>query len=337
MKLWTFEEKRKDTMTSKYLLPLRGQLSISLLALLAALGLLLVSATSVLADTVHVYDNAHVLNVSQVQSEAASLPNPLDIYTTNTFTGTTSDFDQRTIGHITSPNLIVIAIDTVHKHLSIDGGKSVPLSTSQYSSARDAFISSFRSNSDYTSATIAAIDSLKSSLSNSAPATGTSRAVGGIFSSVLGTVCCVGVILLVIAGVIFAATRGVFRRRFGFGRQQGVPYQQPGYPYNQGYPPPQNYYGPGYNQGQGVNPWVAGGLGAAGGGFLGYELGKEAGEREAREQGQGGDFGGGSSGDFGGGSSGDFGGGGGDFGGGSGGDFGGGGGGDFGGGSSGNF
>jgi hypothetical protein len=302
--------------------------TIGLLAVVAALALVLVTATAVLADTVHIYDVAHVLNGSQVQSDASSLPYPIDIYTTNTFNGSTSAFDQRTSGHLTSSRLIVIAIDTQHKHLTIVGGKSVPLSSSQYSSARDAFVSSYRSsNGDYTTPTIAAIDSLKSSLGGSSPVPGASG--GGLFSGLFGTLCCVGLVILVIVGVIFAATRGVFRRMFGFGgRQRGVPYQQPyQQPYNQGYPP---NYGPGYNQGQGINPWVAGGLGAAGGGLIGYELGKEAGEREASGQGQGGDFGGGSSGDFGGG--------GGDFGGGSSGDFGGGGGGgDFGGGSSGDF
>ncbi len=294
--------------------------TIGLLAVVAALALLLVTATVALADTVHIYDAANVLNVSQVQGDASSLPYPIDIYTTNTFNGSTSAFDQRTSGHLTSSRLIVIAIDTKHKHLTIIGGKSVPLSSSQYSSARDAFVNSYRSNQDYTAATIAAIDSLKSSLgAGSSPVPGASG--GGLFSGLFWP-CCLGLVILVIVGVIIAAARGVFRRMFGFGgRQRGVPYQQPyQQPYNQGYPP---NYGPGYNQGQGINPLVAGGLGAAGGGLIGYELGKEAGEREAGEQGQGGDFGGGGGGDFGGGSSGDFGGGGGggDFGGGSSGDF----------------
>jgi hypothetical protein len=87
-----------------------------------------------------------------------------------------------------------------------------------------------------------------------------------------------------------------------------------------------------------MNPWAAGGLGAAAGGLIGYELGKEAGEREADQQNQGDGGWAGASGDFGGNNGGDFGGGGGDFGGGGSGDFGGGGGGgDFGGGSSGDF
>ena len=117
-----------------------------------------------LPSEAHVYDAAHVLNVSQVQNDATSLPYPLDIYTPDTFNGSTSAFDQRTAGHLTSSRLIVIAIDTVHKHLAIVGGSSVPLSSSQYGSARDAFVNSFQSNQDYTAATIAAIDSLRSSL-----------------------------------------------------------------------------------------------------------------------------------------------------------------------------
>ena len=120
-------------------------------------------APQTLPSEVHVYDAANVLNVSLVQHDAASLPDPIDIYTTNTFNGSTSAFDQRTAGHLTSSRLIVIAIDTLHKHLAIVGGSSVPLSTSQYSNARDAFVNSFRSNQDYTAATIAAIDSLRSS------------------------------------------------------------------------------------------------------------------------------------------------------------------------------
>jgi hypothetical protein len=39
-------------------------------------------------------------------------------------------------------------------------------------------------------------------------------------------------------------------------------------------------YGPGYPQQSGMSPWAAGGLGAIGGGLLGYELGRMAGEHE---------------------------------------------------------
>jgi hypothetical protein len=321
----------------------------SMIASAAALCLLLAVTTSALAATVNISDQAGVLNQSQVQSVASSLPYPINIYTANNFQGTSSDFDQRTRSHLTNPNLIVIAIDTVHKHLAIVGGSNVPLSSSQYNAAVQAFKNSFNGG-DYTGATVAAIRSLQNSLNSAPVAPGnnpgsrnTPAPGGGLFGGLgTSTLCCIGLLVLA-ALALFAFFR---RRRSGglFGRNPAMAPPPPYNPYNQPYPP---NYGPGYgpyNQGGGIGPLGAGGLGAAAGGFLGYELGKEAGEREDREQGgyqgdnSGGNFGGG---DFGGGASGDFGGGGGDFGGGAGGDFGGGGGGDFGGGggggSSGNF
>ncbi len=309
-----------------------------LFALVLALGLLLIMPLVGQANTVYISDAAHVLNAGQVRTEAANLPDPINIYTTNTFNGSTSSFDQETRSHLTSANLLVMAIDTVHKHLAIVGGSNVPLSNSQYNDATQAFVSAYSSNnSSYTAATIASISSLRSALGGVSSSNSTN---GGIFSGLLSTLLCVGLIILVIAGVFFV----IRRRRSGFGRSampmggNPMPYNQPynrpyNQPYNQGYPP--NYGGP-YNQGQGINPLAAGGLGAAAGGLLGYELGKEQGEDQMRDQGQyqggggGNDFGGGSSADFGSNNGGDFGGGSGaDFG--SGGD-GGGGGGDFGGG-----
>ncbi len=310
------------------------------LAIVTVFCLMLVSACGGGNNTVHIYDNAGVLDKGRVQNEASTLPKPIDIYTVNTFTGTKSDFDRATRAKLGSnPELIVIAVDTVHHHMAVVKGSNVPLSNSQLNEAVSAFASNYH-NGDYTGATVASIDSLRNSIGTTSGSPG-----GGISSGVLGVFCLIG-LLIIGAIVVF----GLFlRRRFGGFRAPSpvdMPYQQP---YNQGYPP--NYYGP-PNQGPGMNPWVAGGLGAAAGGFLGYELGKEQGEREAGEQGQGdggwagasGDFGGGSAGDsggggggdFGGGAGGDFGGGGGDFGGGGGGDFGGGGG-DFGGGSGGDF
>jgi hypothetical protein len=115
---------------------------------------------------VHIYDNAQIMNTVLVQHYAATLAYPIDIYTTNEFTGTSTDFDRATASHITNPNLIVIAIDTVNKHIAIYGGSSVPASSSIYSDA----ITSFRDNyndGDYTNATIAAINSLKSSVGSS--------------------------------------------------------------------------------------------------------------------------------------------------------------------------
>jgi hypothetical protein len=299
----------------------RRRLMMGLIATLAALCLLLVTTMGALADTVNIFDKAGVLNTSQVQSEAAKLPYPVNIYTMNNFTGTETAFNQeavRTLNDAHNPRLIVIAIDTNKKFLAIVGGKDVSTSNSVYNDAVNAFKSNFNVG-DYTGATIAALHSLQSSL-GAAPVSGNGSAGFSLLP-----LCLVGLLvlgLIVIVGVVFMRRARMRVPPY----PMGTPYQQP---YNQGYPP--NYYGPGYNQGSGVNPWVAGGLGAAAGGFIGYELGKEQGEDQAREQGNvgGGDFGGGAGGTFGGDGGGDFGGGGGgDFGGG-GGDFGGGGGGSF--------
>ncbi len=330
-----------------------------LIAIITVLCLLLMSNLTVSASTVTINDPQHVLNASQVQSEGQNLSYPLDIYVTNNFSGTRTQFDQRVKQDINSSNKIVMAIDTGHKYLAIAGGASVPLSNNQYQNAVNAFSSNFN-NGDYTGATIAAMHSLENTLSansnnpnnqNTTPASNNSAA-GGLASNLLGTLLCVGLVILAIIVALFF----VLRRRRGFGGwgRANAPYQQPVAPYNQynqGYPPGYGPGYPGYNQG-GMNPLAAGGIGAAAGGIIGYELGKEQGEDQVRDQqinndnqnndnggfggGAGGNFGGNDNGGGGGGAGGDFGGG--DWGGGGGNDWGGGGGGgDAGGGAGGNF
>jgi hypothetical protein len=332
-------------MSRVYSQPIVGRLRTGLFAIIGALCLLCITVTVTFANTVNIYDNAGVLNQSQVRSEASSLSYPIAIYTTNSFGGSTSSFDQTAVSKISNSNLIVIAIDTVHHHLAIVGGRSVSLSNSQYTDARNAFSSNFHSN-DYTTATVAAVRSLHDASSGGLSVPGLGSSSGGGIG--FGTLCCIGLLVLAALagfGVIRGRRRGSGFFNQGFNRGPIAPPYNPNYnQYNQPYPPNYGPGYPGYNQNQGMNPLAAGGLGAAAGGLLGYELGKEQGEREGDQGGDGGGFGGGSSGDFGGGnndgggfgggSSGDFGGGGGDSGGGSSGDFGGG---DSGGGSSGSF
>lgn len=304
------------------------------LASISAFCLFLLLALPAFASTVSISDQAGVLDQARVRSAASSLGYPLNIYTVNNFSGSTSSFDQRTASHLTSSNLIVISISTNLHHMAVVYGKSVPLGNGGADSAKNAFVNSYQNNpGDYTAATISSIQSLESTLGSSSSGThGEGNTAGsGISAFALVGGCLIG--LLILGGLFFLITRGARRRGGGFFNRQPQ-YIDPNY--GQGYAPnydPNYGPGPGYQQRGGMNPWAAGGLGAAAGGLIGYELGKEAGEHEARRDegyNNGGNFGGGSSGDFGGGSSGDFGGG-------SGGDFGGGSGGDFGGGSSGNF
>jgi hypothetical protein len=287
----------------------------AILGMIAIFCILLISACGGGSNTVHVYDNAGVLDQNRVQNEASTLPSSIDIYTVNTFTGSKSEFDQTTRSKLgNNPNLIVEAIDTVHHHMAIVRGSNVSLSSSQIQSAISAFASNY-GNGDYSGATIASIDSMRNSLGT----TGGSGAGGGLGFLLIAILAILGIFLII--GFIARRSLGGYRRSAPMGMP---PYQQP---YNQQYPP--NYYPPGYYQNPGMNPWAAGGIGAAAGGLIGYELGKEAGENQGNQQGQGDGGWAGGSGDFGGNFGGDFGGGGGDFGGGGGGDFGGGGSGNF--------
>ncbi len=63
-------------------------------------------------------------------------------------------------------------------------------------------------------------------------------------------------------------------------QRYGRPAYGPGYGYP-GYGRPM--YGPAYSPQAGMSPWAAGGLGALGGGLLGYHLGQMAGEQHASE------------------------------------------------------
>jgi len=328
----------------------------SIVAIIATCCLLLLATVSAFASTVNISDAANVLNKSQVQSQASGLGYPVNIYTTNTFSGTSSSFDQQTASKLTNSNMIVLAIDTSNKLFAVTGGKNVPIRNSQYTDAYQTFKTNYSNSSDgYTRATVAALQTLQTAIqsngSSSASGTGSNTAnpvtSNGLFGGfAFAPLCCIG--LLVVAGI--AAFAFVRRRTAGIGRRG--PINQPSAPVypqnynqnhpNQGYPP---NYGPGYgNQGGGMNPLIPGGIGAVGGGLLGYELGRSQGENEARrddnwndgnninngdnnfgggaggsfgDNSGGGDFGGGAGGSFGGGGDSGFGGGGGDFGGGS--------------------
>jgi hypothetical protein len=183
-----------------------------LLATLIALCLLMATSLTAFAGTVRISDPVQVLNVSQVTTEGAKLPYNLDIYTTNTYTGSASDFVARTISaHLTSPTLIVIAIDTTHRFLAIVGGKSVPLTTSQYNSAGSAFKNAFSGN-HYTDATIAALHSLESSLGVGSTSTSTTTSSSSSSSGVV----LLWLIIIVVALVVITSVFRLIRRMLGY-------------------------------------------------------------------------------------------------------------------------
>jgi hypothetical protein len=306
-------------------------------ALAIAVCLFVLTSAIAFANTVTINDRMGYLDSSRVRSAASELSYPVEIDTTN-YSGNNSSFDQKakdTLGG--RANTIVLAFN--NHHIAIVAGKNVSLSSSQNQDAVNAFTSTYRNGSNFTDATVAALHSLDNSLQTQSTGTALPGVGAGTRSAWSGTACCIGLVVLALLAMFFVVRRNRNRGMFGgFGnRRANFSPPPPNYPNNYpgGYPP--NYQGP-YPPQQGMNPWAAGGLGAAGGGLLGYELGKQAGEREEERRdrddysgndggfgsGASGDFGGGNDGGFGSGAGGDFGGNDGGFGSGAGGDFGGG-------------
>jgi hypothetical protein len=116
-----------------------------------------------------VTDGAHVLNQAQVCQTAQTLSYPVTIYTTNTFAQGDGDFDRQTQALVTSPRMIVIAINVKpsagpgppYVHVMILGGISVPLTDPQYRQAIHVFNQAVQTGA-YTQATIEAIQTLQS-------------------------------------------------------------------------------------------------------------------------------------------------------------------------------
>lgn len=247
-------------------------------------------------NSAQVYDNAGVLDNSKVQHAASNLPNPVAIYTTNTFQGTQADFQRTAIQKLKgNPNMIVMAIDTNSHYIYIARGSQVPLSSTGINQAIGSFAGHYRAG-NYTNASIAALNSMQESIKTSSQGRG-----GGSFSPVIP--CLIIPLLLILGAVFFAASRRARLRsmtnRGGFWgaprnpQANEGPYYGPNQGPNQGYDPSnQGYYGP-PNQRRGMNPWAAGGLGAAAGGLAGYELGRRAGDQNPDRNADGGDAGGG--------------------------------------------
>jgi hypothetical protein len=269
-----------------------------LLGLLTFLLLLTLSACGN-TNSVRIYDNARVLNSSKVQNAASNLSNPIAIYTTNTFQGTEANFQRTAIQKLNgNPDMIVMAIDTNSRYIYIARGSHVPLSSNNINQAVNSFAGRFN-NGDYTGASVAALNSMQSSISSSSQ--------GRSSSSFNPLVPCLVLPLLLLLGVgLFAASRRSRMRGSGlWGTRRNPqfnegPYYGPNQGPNQGYGPYNQGYGP-PNQGGGMNPWAAGGLGAAAGGLAGYELGRRSGERDSdRNYDDNNDFGSGGGGNFGG-------------------------------------
>jgi hypothetical protein len=257
-------------------------------AAIAVLVAVLVMAAPAWAGTVQIQDDAHVLNATVVQDDAATLPVGVYIWTTTQDADSKSVFDTDVRNKVNTTFPIVIGINTRSHHESIQVGSQAGLSQraalAAESSANGTFLSAIHSSHDYTKAVTAALDNLRNGFAvahrGGAPVQRVPAQHAGFGVGLL-----LFIVLIVggIAAVVIMARR---RRRSGFGAgpstvagrppmgtypDYGPSYGGPSY----GGPP---YGGTGYRSGMGAG--TAGAIGAVGGGLLGYELGKMHGEEQ---------------------------------------------------------
>ncbi|MGH3794125.1 MAG: hypothetical protein ACRDSP_04485 [Pseudonocardiaceae bacterium] len=257
--------------------PLRRWLRLT--APIAALVAVLILAVPAWAGTVQIQDDAHVLDVTKVQNDAATLPVGLYIWTTTQDAASKSTFDTDVRNKVSATFPIVIGINTQAQHVSIQIGSRAGLSRNAALSAESRAVSSFtgimRGSHDYTTADTSAIDSVRTSLTAAHRGRAAARRApahssgGGIFL----------VILLVIGGIVVVAILAGRRRRSRSRRPRRGSGPPPMGPYPGDYGPG---YGPRYRSG--MSPGMAGGIGAVGGGLLGYELGRMSGEEQQFRQ-----------------------------------------------------
>lgn len=239
------------------------------------------------ASTVDIIDDAHVLDATTVQNEAATLPAPILIWTTTQDAANRATFDNDVRAKVSSAFPIAMGINTQAHHETLQMlysrlGLSQSAAIAAESSANSAFDNTMRSQNNYTAAVTAALTSLRGSLANRGGGNrGASGATSGHSSSVGGFITFGIIVIVLIVAVLLL--RRLFRPR----RRRMMPNQMMGGGVNQGYGPPPGYgpggYGPGYGGGYGgggMGPVAGGAIGAVGGGLVGYELGKMAGEND---------------------------------------------------------
>jgi hypothetical protein len=232
------------------------------------------------ASTVQIQDDAHVLNATVVQNDAATLPVGVYIWTTTQDAASKATFDGDVKSKVSATFPIALGINTQSRHETIQIGSQAGIpqnvALAAESNANRAFVAMMKNSQNYTSAVTAALDNLRTTVAAAqrgrTPAHPVVRHSVGI--GLLPIILVLGAIVAVI--VLFRR-----RRRSGFGQSM------PG-PATGGPPPMGSYpeYGPPYGPAtgppyrSGIGAGTAGAIGAVGGGLLGYELGKMQGEQQ---------------------------------------------------------
>src|SRR5919206_2114103 len=135
----------------------------------AVLVAVLTIAAPAWASTVQIQDDAHVLNATVVQNDAARLPAGVYIWATTQDAASKSAFDTDVRNKVSTTFPIVLGINTQSRHETIQIGSQAGISQNAAraaeSNANSAFVATMHNSRDYTSAVTAALDNLRTSLS----------------------------------------------------------------------------------------------------------------------------------------------------------------------------
>jgi hypothetical protein len=248
---------------------------------IAALVALLIMAAPAWAGTVQIQDDAHVLNATVVQNNAASLPVGVYVWTTTQDAASKSAFDTDVRDKVNAIFPLVLGINTQSRHESIQIGSQAGLSQDAAiaveSAANSAFVSAMHSSNDYTAAVTAALERLRTGLAGAHRSRVPARTMAPHSSGGGGFL----LILVLISAIVVVAV--LVARRHRSGSRMRAPSMFSGSPPREPYPGSYPDYGPYGPQGpppyrSGMGAGAAGAIGAVGGGLLGYELGKMRGE-----------------------------------------------------------
>ncbi|MBV8993959.1 MAG: hypothetical protein JO287_09725, partial [Pseudonocardiales bacterium] len=128
----------------------------------------LAGAAPAWASTVQIQDDAHVLNATVVQNDAATLPVGVYIWATTQDAASKATFDTDVRNKVSATFPIVLGINTQSRHETIQIGSQAGVSRNTAlaaeSNANSAFVATMQSSRDYTSAVTAALDNLRSTL-----------------------------------------------------------------------------------------------------------------------------------------------------------------------------
>src|SRR3954451_16213519 len=190
--------------------PGRGRFIGALASAVTVLATLLLAAGPAEAAEVSIHDDSHVLDVTHVQDKAATLPDPVAVYTTTKFADDKAAFDREAQAKVTAPTVVVIAVNTQSHHLAIRTGPKSRVTQQAAAAATQAFIDSYRGSSDYTAATVAALGSIRTAIQAGGPGrTGPTRRNTAYSSSgvSIGGLLCVGVLAAVVIAFVLRRRR----------------------------------------------------------------------------------------------------------------------------------